>query len=92
MRAIVAEHGRLDCLVNNAGWDKMTPFYQHLQGPPILGPGYTVDRVGVAATIGIGAAFATHGVISFIKRSREHAAREGHADARLRVDSVVGTT
>ncbi len=57
-------------------WDKMTPFYQHLQGPPVLGPGYTVDRVGVAATIGIGAAFATHGVISFIKRSREHAAAE----------------
>jgi hydrogenase small subunit len=57
-------------------WDKMTPFYQHLQGPPVLGPGYTVDRVGVAATIGIGAAFATHGVISFIKRSREHAAAQ----------------
>ena len=52
-------------------WDKMTPFYNHLQGPPILGPGYTVDRVGVAATVGIGAAFATHGVISYVKRSRQ---------------------
>jgi hydrogenase small subunit len=52
-------------------WDKMTPFYNHLQGPPFLGPGYTVDRVGVAATAGIAAAFATHGLISFIKRSRE---------------------
>jgi hydrogenase small subunit len=52
-------------------WDKMTPFYNHLQGPPILGPGYTVDRVGVAASVGIAAAFATHGVISFVKRSRE---------------------
>jgi hydrogenase small subunit len=57
-------------------WDKMTPFYQHLQGPPVLGPGYTVDRVGVAATVGIGAAFATHGLISFIKRSREGAAAQ----------------
>jgi hydrogenase small subunit len=52
-------------------WDKMTPFYQHLQGPPILGPGYTVDRVGVAASVGIAAAFATHGVISYVKRSRQ---------------------
>jgi hydrogenase small subunit len=52
-------------------WDKMTPFYNHLQGPPILGPGYTVDRVGVAASVGIAAAFATHGVISYVKRSRE---------------------
>ncbi len=52
-------------------WDKMTPFYNHLQGPPFLGPGYTVDRVGVAATAGIAAAFATHGLISYIKRSRE---------------------
>jgi hydrogenase small subunit len=52
-------------------WDKMTPFYNHLQGPPFLGPGYTVDRVGVAATVGIAAAFATHGVISYVKRSRQ---------------------
>jgi hydrogenase small subunit len=52
-------------------WDKMTPFYSHLPGPPFLGPGYTVDRVGVAASVGIAAAFATHGLISYVKRSRE---------------------
>ncbi len=52
-------------------WDKMTPFYSHLPGPPFLGPGYTVDRVGVAASVGVAAAFATHGLISFLKRSRE---------------------
>ena len=52
-------------------WDKMTPFYNHLQGPPFLGPGYTVDRVGAAASVGIAAAFATHGVISYVKRSRQ---------------------
>jgi hydrogenase small subunit len=50
-------------------WDKMTPFYIHLPGPPLLGPGYTVDRVGVAATVGIAAAFAAHGVISYVKRA-----------------------
>ena len=52
-------------------WDKMTPFYRHLQGPPILGPGYTVDRVGVAASVGIAAAFAAHGVISYVKRATQ---------------------
>jgi hydrogenase small subunit len=52
-------------------WDTMTPFYNHLQGPPFLGPGYTVDRVGAAASVGIAAAFATHGVISYVKRSRQ---------------------
>ena len=57
-------------------WDKMTPFYQHLPGPPGLGPGYTVDRVGVTATGGIAGAFAAHGVISFVKRARERAAAE----------------
>jgi hypothetical protein len=30
-----------------------------------------VDRVGVAASVGIAAAFATHGVISYVKRSRQ---------------------
>lgn len=52
-------------------WDKATPFYSHLPGPPFLGPGYTVDRVGVAASVGVAAAFATHGLISYVKRSRE---------------------
>jgi hydrogenase small subunit len=57
-------------------WDKMTPFYNHLQGPPFLGPGYTVDRVGVAAAVGIAAAFATHGVISYAKRTRQRQEHE----------------
>jgi hydrogenase small subunit len=67
-------------------WDKMTPFYQHLQGPPVLGPGYTVDRVGVAASVGIATAFAAHGVISYVKRSRQKPEPE-----RAKPDST-GTT
>jgi hydrogenase small subunit len=52
-------------------WDKMTPFYQHLQGVPGFGLGTTVDQVGVAATVGVGAAFAAHGLISTIKRRKD---------------------
>jgi hydrogenase small subunit len=49
-------------------WDKMTPFYQHLQGIPGFGVASSVDRVGLLATAGVGVAFATHGLISLARR------------------------
>ncbi len=49
-------------------WDRMTPFYQHLQGIPGFGIGSDVDRVGVLVTAGVGAAFAGHGLIQIVKR------------------------
>jgi hydrogenase small subunit len=49
-------------------WDKMTPFYQHLQGIPGFGVASSVDRVGLLATAGVGAAFAAHGLISMARR------------------------
>jgi hypothetical protein len=49
----------------------MTPFYQHLQGVPGFGLGTTVDQVGALAAVGVGAAFAAHGVISTIKRRKD---------------------
>lgn len=49
-------------------WDTMTPFYQHLPDIPGFGVGGTVDRVGVYATVGVGAAFAAHGAIAIVKR------------------------
>jgi hydrogenase small subunit len=52
-------------------WDKMTPFYQHLPGVPGFGVASKVDRVGLWATAGVAAAFATHGVISLAKRLTE---------------------
>ncbi|MET0619496.1 MAG: Ni/Fe hydrogenase, partial [Thermoanaerobaculia bacterium] len=51
-------------------WDKMTPFYQHLQGIPGFGVASKVDRVGLLATAGVGAAFAAHGLISLARRWR----------------------
>jgi hydrogenase small subunit len=50
-------------------WDKMTPFYQHLPPVPGFGRAANIDRVGLWATAGVAAAFATHGVISMIHRS-----------------------
>ena len=50
-------------------WDKMTPFYQHLPNVPGFGRAANIDRVGLWATAGVAAAFATHGVISMIHRS-----------------------
>ena len=52
-------------------WDRMTPFYQHLKGVPGFGVGSNVDRVGLLATAGVGAAFAAHGVVSIVQRWRQ---------------------
>jgi hydrogenase small subunit len=49
-------------------WDKMTPFYKHLSGVPGFGVQSDIDRIGLWTTLGVGAAFATHGVISLAKR------------------------
>jgi hydrogenase small subunit len=52
-------------------WDKMTPFYRHLQGIPGFGITSTVDTVGALAALGVGAAFAGHGVVSVIRNRKE---------------------
>jgi hydrogenase small subunit len=49
-------------------WDKMTPFYRHLQGIPGFGVASSIDKVGLFATAGVGAAFAAHGLISLARR------------------------
>jgi hypothetical protein len=47
----------------------MTPFYGHLPLTP--GIGADIDRVGIAATGLVAAAFAVHGVTSYVKRASE---------------------
>ena len=49
-------------------WDRMTPFYQHLTGVPGFGVASNIDTIGAAAVVGVGAAFAAHGVIQIMKR------------------------
>lgn len=50
----------------------MTPFYEHLKGfpgQPVASAFSNLDRVGLFATIGVGAAFAAHGLIGMLRRS-----------------------
>jgi hydrogenase small subunit len=49
-------------------WDRMTPFYQHLAGVPGFGAASNIDTIGALAVVGVGAAFAGHGVIQIMKR------------------------
>ena len=49
-------------------WDTMTPFYTHLAGVPGCGPAADIDEVGLWATLGVGAAFASHGLLHLAKR------------------------
>ncbi|MCB1034620.1 MAG: hydrogenase small subunit [Acidobacteria bacterium] len=44
-------------------WDKMTPFYAHLEGFPGFNVHTNIDRLGLLATAGVGAAFAAHGLL-----------------------------
>ena len=50
-----------------AFWDRMTPFYQHLSGIPGFGVQSHVDTIGAAAVVGVGAAFAGHGLIQLMR-------------------------
>jgi hydrogenase small subunit len=49
-------------------WDKMTPFYHHLQGVPGFGIASNIDRIGLWATVGVGAAFGAHGLVELARR------------------------
>ncbi len=71
-------------------WDTMTPFYAHLKGVPGFGAATPIDKVGLLATVGVGAAFALHGFMSLGKRwwnAEQHpAARERAEEAQRRAE------
>ncbi len=71
-------------------WDKMTPFYQHLEGIPGFGVGTTVDQVGALAVVGVGAAFAAHGAVAFY-RHRQDAERLHRGPGRSDVEPTKPT-
>lgn len=60
-------------------WDTMTPFYSHLTGVPGFGAAEDIDKVGLWATAGVGAAFATHGLVQ-LGRSQYKKRRDKHAE------------
>lgn len=52
-------------------WDRMTPFYQHLEGVAGYGIASNLDTAGAILTGGVAAAFATHSVVRLIKHRAE---------------------
>jgi len=56
-----------------AFWDRMTPFYKHLEGVAGYAVASDVDKVGVAATAAVGAAFVGHGLVQLGIHRRDHA-------------------
>ena len=53
-----------------AFWDRMTPFYQHLDSIPGFAAATPLDKIGVGAVAAVGAAFAAHGVGKAIQNRR----------------------
>jgi hydrogenase small subunit len=62
-------HPCLGCAEPNF-WDRMTPFYRHLEGVPGFGLGSNVDRVGIGLAAGVAGAFAIHGVARVVSARR----------------------
>ncbi len=58
-------------------WDKMTPFYRHLENIPGFAVGTDVDKVGLGLTAAVGATFAAHGVIEIARRKLGHGPDQG---------------
>lgn len=74
-------------------WDKMTPFYKHLKGVPGFGVASDIDKVGLWATVGVGAAFAAHGFMSLAHRwwnAEGHPAAREHAEEARRREAGEG--
>jgi hydrogenase small subunit len=67
-------------------WDRMTPFYRHLEGLPGADVGASIDRIGLWATAGVGAAFGAHGLVQIGKSLAKKQADEPMKDAHVPED------
>jgi hydrogenase small subunit len=76
---VEAGHGCIGCSEPHF-WDTMSPFYRHLPQVPGFGVQATADEVGLGLAAVTGAAFAGHGVVSFIRRFLER--RAGKLDGK----------
>jgi hydrogenase small subunit len=61
-------------------WDKMTPFYRHLENIPGFAVGTDVDKVGLGLTAAVGAAFAAHGVIEIARHKLGRGSGQGNGE------------
>ncbi|HSN28412.1 MAG TPA: hydrogenase small subunit [Kofleriaceae bacterium] len=49
-------------------WDRMTPFYEHLDGVPGFGVATSIDKVGVYATGAVAVGFTAHALVQLTRR------------------------
>ncbi len=54
-----------------AFWDAMGPMYKRLPNVPGFGIEHTADKIGLGMAIGVGAAFAAHGVVSALRGNKK---------------------
>lgn len=73
-------------------WDRMTPFYSHLSGVPGFNVSSNVDKVGLWATLGVGAAFTGHALLQLGRRALDKKKREKQAEAAKPVPPEPATT
>lgn len=57
-------------------WDKMTPFYRHLEGVPGFNVQSSLDLVGLTAAAGVTGAFLAHGAVSFVHHRKDRQVRK----------------
>jgi len=57
-------------------WDKMTPFYRHLEGVPGFNVQSNLDLIGLSAAAGVTAAFLGHGAISYFAHKKDRQERK----------------
>ena len=57
-------------------WDKMTPFYRHLEGVPGFNVQSNLDVIGLTAAAGITGAFLAHGAVSYFSHKKERQERK----------------
>lgn len=71
---IGAGHGCVGCM-SPRFWDTKTPFYQRLPNVTGFGVEATADQVGLGIVAGVAAAFAAHGVASYVRARKQPIAR-----------------
>ena len=57
-------------------WDKMTPFYRHLEGVPGFNVQSNLDLIGLSAAAGVTGAFLAHGAVSYFTHRKDRQERK----------------
>ena len=57
-------------------WDKMTPFYRHLEGVPGFNVQSNLDLIGLSAAAGVTGAFLAHGAVSYVTHRKDRQERK----------------